>query len=275
MKCSTCSRSRNTLVFTLIELLVVIAIIAILAGMLLPALNQAREQARKANCMANLKQIGLAYAGYASDFNEYIVPANPAFNRDNIACWVQMLVHHGYVGKGDFSGPVVHPQYKDDSTGPKGIFRCPNVNGVEDSTFGDDKSKAIHPGISTNYGQGEYVGNWCDFVTGNLDESDRNKVKSRPFKLTQLKKHSKVLAAGEKRWYRRAYTISPSNNYTSPHGGMRHSRTGNFLMMDFHVENRKPAEVPCSRLDCYYPATDPSPLNDAFYGFITNMKYWK
>jgi len=102
--------------FTLIELLVVVAIIAILAAMLLPALSQARERARAASCINNLKQIMLAALFYAEDYNG-LVPCTYSSDQPG-GVWPQTLYELKYITNGK-------------------VFRCPSLRGggLYDKTY--------------------------------------------------------------------------------------------------------------------------------------------
>ena len=89
--------------FTLIELLVVIAIIAILAAMLLPALSAARERAKSAQCLSNLKQMGLSYLNYAEDHDGQGIFATYGSGA-TAQIWPQIFSQQGYIG--DFAFAV-------------------------------------------------------------------------------------------------------------------------------------------------------------------------
>ncbi len=101
------SKFRPLSAFTLIELLTVIAVIGLLAGMLLPALNSAREKGRRMACASNLHQIGIAILSYASDYQNHTPTAdwnNPPTPGRPVS-WAQALVNGNYVTPKTFICP--------------------------------------------------------------------------------------------------------------------------------------------------------------------------
>jgi prepilin-type N-terminal cleavage/methylation domain-containing protein/prepilin-type processing-associated H-X9-DG protein len=117
--------NRRRLGFTLIELLVVIAIIAILAAILFPVFAQARERARSASCISNLKQIALALHMYAQDYDETFHGLDmPQINPDGTTCDTTLRWRDGtnlvrFVGGGQ--NFLLNPYIKNSQ-----VFVCPS-----------------------------------------------------------------------------------------------------------------------------------------------------
>lgn len=216
---SSCTR-KNSSAFTLIELLVVIAIIAILAAILFPVFARARENARRASCQSNLKQIGLGILQYTQDYDETMVPIE--VGASGAEAW-QMLVQ---------------PYVKSEQ-----IFACPSsVNTTH------IRSSATRPFV-------HYLGNGNDaFDTSpsspfqyrrpmDLTDYTSNPTSpffARPTSIAQIQSPAQCILVHEQAnvgWSRPFAATTTNIDFTN------HLATTNFLFADGHVKSIKPTQT--------------------------------
>jgi prepilin-type N-terminal cleavage/methylation domain-containing protein/prepilin-type processing-associated H-X9-DG protein len=169
-------RRSSWLGFTLIELLVVIAIVGVLIALLLPAVQMAREAARRAQCSNNLKQIGLALQNYADVFGtfplahsiENRLPGSPHYRIHGWSVHARMLPYLEQDGKYNYLNANVSQDEAAVNTTALfmriGTFVCPSDPRGDDHRAGNAR---------TNYGNSSYGSNrgvwyvWDGFQAGN------------------------------------------------------------------------------------------------------------
>ena len=195
-------------------MLVVIAIIAILAGMLLPALNQARERSRSIKCASNLRQMGTALRSYAMDNKETLPPFDAGGSTTDTS-WRYVKWHdfiYPYLG---YSGERKQEiSLESDKARPRAVFACPS------------QAEAL----KYHFGLNHYLG----AINGGT--SAIGKVRHSSFRMMAMDRDNQVNV-------NKTYVnISDAPTVLQRHGGNR-----NAVYLDGHVGTLRFAEIPRTR----------------------------
>jgi prepilin-type N-terminal cleavage/methylation domain-containing protein/prepilin-type processing-associated H-X9-DG protein len=190
--------------FTLIELLVVIAIIAILAAILFPVFARARENARRASCQSNLKQVGLGIMQYTQDYDE------------------RYPLHYVNLGGGAIRWrQIIQPYVKSTQ-----LFKCPsNTSALMDGAVGS------FPTVSTDYHMN------AKFVPDDPIAMALASINSPATRIIVTEGVSADSRAMFNNWSNTGSTTARDELFSG------HLSTANFLFADGHVKSMRPVRT--------------------------------
>jgi len=218
-------RCRHNLGFTLVELLVVIAIIAILAAMLLPALARSKAAAQRADCMSNLRQLGLATQLYWNDDNQNCFLLWTKVDGTGKTWWFGWLAN-GTDGQRAFdlsAGALFRYLHGND------VRLCPALNPAANPGFHPKGTNTIF-----SYGCNRYI-----FVSPNQPPVNASRL-VRPTETALFADAASVddflqAEVELKEWYYLDLETNYSSPNNYPNGHFRHAQTANVAFADGHV----------------------------------------